>query len=248
MAHVPPKNFVTWNNRSPLIPPTPLVVWGPILVIALNVVPKFTGECHKTPKENLQDIASVCTVHGITKQHVALRLLIASFKGRALDWFRSLGPITIADWDQLGNCFFQRFSNKADKSSLMHQFITIKRAPQGALTKFNLRFLRTWQIIPLSACPPAHMAFIFYLKALNSDISVMIQSLGGNTLPQAFDIVVQSENNMIDVGKLAPRPIMLVFPEISHQTPEKVIPNTSTPQSMYVYPGPSKHMSLHNHL
>lgn len=48
------------------------------------------------------------------------------------------------------------------------------------------------------------MAFVFYFKAFNFDISVMIQSLGGNTLPQALDIAVQAKNNLINVGKLAP--------------------------------------------
>lgn len=65
------------------------------------------------------------------------------------------------------------------------------------------------------AHPPTDMVFVFYLKAFNSDISMMIQSLGGNTLLQAFELVVQAENNMIDIGKLAPQPLMPVFPELS---------------------------------
>lgn len=84
------------------------------------------------------------------------------------------------------------------------------------------------------------MEFVFYLKAFNSDISVMIQSLGGNTLSQEFDIAIQAENNLIDVGKLSPRPIMPVFPEISHQTPKELVPSTSTLQSIYVYPDPQQ--------
>lgn len=120
MAHVSLRNHVTWNNGGPLIPPTPPVVWEPILATAMKIVPKFIGECHMTPREHLKDIASVCIIHGITEKHVALIFLVASFKGRALDWFRSLGPNTIVDWDQLGDRFFQRFSDKADRSSLMH--------------------------------------------------------------------------------------------------------------------------------
>lgn len=140
MAQVPPRSFVTWDNGSPLILPTPPVVWGAIPEAALKAVPEFTGECHKTPGEHLKDVATICTIHGITKKNVALRLLIASFKGRALDWFRSLGPKTIGDWDQLGDRFFQRVSDKADRSSLMHQLITIKRAPVEAITDFSMRF------------------------------------------------------------------------------------------------------------
>lgn len=120
----------------------------------------------------------------------------------------------------------------------MHQFITIKRAPQEVLTNFNLRFQWTWQRIPLSTRPPTDMAFVFYLKAFNSNISVMIQSPGANTLLQAFDIVVQAENNLIDVGKLTPHHIMPVFLEISPQVLEEATPSTSILQSIYSYPTP----------
>lgn len=80
------------------------------------------------------------------------------------------------------------------------------------------------------------MTFVFYLKAFNSDISVMIQSKGGNTLPQAFDLVVSVEINLIDAGKLSPRPLMPIFPDLSNQVVELVVPSSSASQSMYVYP------------
>lgn len=96
------------------------------------------------------------------------------------------------------------FFDKTDRSSLMQLLITIKRAPQEAVTKFNIRFQRTWQRILLSAHPPADMKFVFYLNPFNSNISVMIQSLRGNILSNAYDLAVQAEINLIDAGKLAP--------------------------------------------
>lgn len=63
----------------------------------------------------------------------------------------------------------------------------------------------------------------------------MIQSLRGNTLLQAFELAVQAKNDLIDVGKLALRPLMSVFLELLSQALEPVMPNTSTPQSMYMY-------------
>lgn len=47
MAHVPPKNFVTWNSGIPLILHVPSVVWGPIPTSTLKVVPKFIEEDSK---------------------------------------------------------------------------------------------------------------------------------------------------------------------------------------------------------
>lgn len=129
MAKITPRNFVTWNNGIPLIPLIPHVVWGPIPSFGLKIIPKFIRECYKTLEEHLQDIANVCIIHGITKKNIAFRLLMAYFKGRALDLYRSLGPNTIGNWDQLGDYFFQIFFDNPDRSSLMHQLITIKRAP-----------------------------------------------------------------------------------------------------------------------
>lgn len=132
------------------------------------------------------------------------------------------------------------FLDKADRSSLMQQLITIKRDHHEVVTDFNMRFQRTWQMIPFSTCLPTDMAFVFYLKAFNSDISMMIQSLWGSTLSDAYDLAIWVENNLIDAEKLAPWPLMSVFPEILNQVPELVVPSTSIPHSMYVYPAPQK--------
>lgn len=119
MAQVPPINFMTWNSGNLLLPPIPPTVWGPIPTFMLKVIPKFIGEDSKTLGEHLEDVADVCTVHNITKHNVALRLLTTSFKGRALDWYKSLAPNSIADWYHLGDNFFERFLDKANRSSLM---------------------------------------------------------------------------------------------------------------------------------
>lgn len=42
----------------------------------------------------------------------------------------------------------------------------------------------------------------------------MIQSMGGNTLPQAFDIAVRAENCLIQAGMIARRPPMPIFPSL----------------------------------
>lgn len=79
-------------------------------------------------------------------------------------------------------------------------------------------------------------AFFFYLKAFNSDISVMIQSLGGSIVPNSYELAVQAKNNLIDVGKLPPRPPIFIFLELTRQALEPPYLSTSAPQSMYTYP------------
>lgn len=79
---------------------------------------------------------------------------------------------------------------------------------------------------------------MFYLKSINADILMMIQSVDGTTLPDAYNITVKVENNLINARKLPPWPTMPVFPKILVLTQE--ITSTSAPappQSMYTYMG-----------
>lgn len=60
-------------------------------------------------------MVDVCLVHGVADQNVALRLLVASFKGKALDWYYTLEANTIGTWDQLRDPFYEQFSNNGDQ-------------------------------------------------------------------------------------------------------------------------------------
>ncbi|KAH9290911.1 hypothetical protein KI387_035028, partial [Taxus chinensis] len=43
-----------------------------------------------TPGDHVKDIANLCAIHEINEMQVAIKLLASSFKGKALQWFRSL--------------------------------------------------------------------------------------------------------------------------------------------------------------
>ncbi|KAH9314377.1 hypothetical protein KI387_023004, partial [Taxus chinensis] len=89
------------------------------------------------------------------------------------------------------------FKEKGANLSLLEQLITIKRAPNEQLIDFNFRFQRTWERIPMVVRPTAEGAFLYYLKDLNYDISMLIQSMGGTTIPAAYSIAIRAENCLI---------------------------------------------------
>lgn len=76
-----------------------------------------------------------------------------------------------------------------------------------------MKFHKTWQRILAITRAPIDMVFLFYLKAFNSNIVVMIWSLKENSLPQFYEMAIQVENSLIDAGKLPLRPSMQVFPK-----------------------------------
>ena len=106
---------------------------------------------------------------------------------------------------------------------------TIKRCPNEHISDFNFCFQRTWDRIPPSIKPSEDHVILYYLRAFNSDILVMIQSMGGCTLPGAFDIAVRAENNLIQDGKLPPRPPMPYFAEVQLIVPAVIQPLAVVP-------------------
>ena len=101
------------------------------------------------------------------------------------------------------------------------------------MTNFNYRFQKTWDRIPVAVKPSPGNAFLYYLRALNSYIATVLQTMGGTTLPGAYDMAIRAENTLIQGGKIAPRPPMPLFPEIkNHQPSIAPIPTTSSSQPL----------------
>ena len=103
-------------------------------------LPFFTGETSISPIEHIQEVSNVCNIHGVTKDDVAVSLLATSLKGKALQWYRSLPPNSITNWDELGAKLCKHFEDKSDHLSLLEQLTTIKRTPHEFMTDFNYRF------------------------------------------------------------------------------------------------------------
>lgn len=200
--------YVNFTGSNPLA----LNAQNPISIATLKNIPYFTRENQTTPGDHVKDIANICAIHSINEMQVAVKLLASSFKGKALQWFRILASGSIQNQNQLCTALHEQFGKKGDNLSLLEQLTTIKRAPNEQLTDFNFRFQMTWERIPVAVRPATEGAFLYYLKTLNSDISMLIQSMGGITIPVAYNIAIRAENCLIQAGKLAPRPPMPLFP------------------------------------
>ncbi|KAH9308533.1 hypothetical protein KI387_036444, partial [Taxus chinensis] len=66
---------------------------------------------------------------------------------------------------------------------------------------------------------------------LNSNISMLIQSMGGTTILAAYSIAIRAENCLIQAGKLAPRPPMPFYPNLES-------PRTSQVPNLALIPTP----------
>lgn len=185
--------FAYFNGASPLL----LAQRHDIPVLSLKCLPKFTGETSLLPIEYIQKVANLWNNHGITEDDVAVRLLASSLKGKALQWYRGLPCNSIQSWDELGERLCKYFEDRSDYVSLLEQLMTIKRVLHEYLTDFNYRFQKTWDRIPVVVKPTLGGAFLYYLKALDSDLALTLQSFEGDTLPAAYDIAIRAKNILI---------------------------------------------------
>ena len=53
--------------------------------------------------------------------------------------------------------------------------------------------------------------------------------MGGNSLPQSYEIAVRAENCLIQVGKIAPRLPLPIFPDIQSNMPLVIPPFATLP-------------------
>ena len=98
-------------------------------------------------------------------------------KGKALQWYRGLAHGSITYWDGLGVGLCKHFEDKSDYLSLLKQLASIKRAPHECMTNLNYIFQKTWDRIPNLVNPTPGNAFLHYLRAFNSDIATIIQTM-----------------------------------------------------------------------
>lgn len=97
------------------------------------------------------------------------------------------------------------------------------------MSDFNTRFEKTWKRIPMIARPLKAMEFMIYLKSLNSTITILIKSMGVDTLPNAYDLSMCAKNSLIEIEKLPPLPSMPMFVEISGEPQEEAISSGFAP-------------------
>ena len=79
------------------------------------------------------------------------------------------------------------------------------------MTDFNYKFQKTWDRICTAVKPTPSNAFLYYLRAFDSDIATTLQTMGGNTLTNAYEVAIKAMNILIQGGKLAPRPPMPLY-------------------------------------
>lgn len=67
----------------------------------------------------MKDVAALCAVYNITHEDIALRILAASFKGQALQWYWNLEIGSIGTWDILGENLVKQFQDNLDYLSII---------------------------------------------------------------------------------------------------------------------------------
>ena len=162
--------FYTFNDSSPLL----LAKRHDISYLLLKVSFFFTGETPTCPIEHIQEVSSICNIHNVIEDDVAIELLVAYFKGKALQWYKILPHNPIKSWDELGGKSCKHVKDNSDPFSLLEQLTTLKRALHECMTIFNYRFQRTWDRILVAVRPTLGNDFLHYLRDFDNNITITL--------------------------------------------------------------------------
>jgi hypothetical protein len=75
-----------------------------------------------------------------TPDEVACRAFPLTLAGGAREWFRTLPPCSIANFESLAKKFASQFMAGIVRKKPVQQFMTIKQGPQESLRSYLLRF------------------------------------------------------------------------------------------------------------
>lgn len=118
------RKFTNFSGGSPLV----LSVQHDMPNSVLKCISYFTSDNQVTPQEHIQDVANICSLYLITHDDVTVKLLVASFKGKVLQWYRGLRLGSISNRDELGTTLCKYFEDKLDHLSLVEKLTMTRRA------------------------------------------------------------------------------------------------------------------------
>ena len=86
---------------------------------ACEVLPKFSGDGKKSPKEHLNVFNTTCGILAVETKDVVIRLFIQTLTYSTTNWFHHLPNASISSWDTMKDDFEARFKLVEDANSLL---------------------------------------------------------------------------------------------------------------------------------
>jgi hypothetical protein len=90
-----------------------------MLEISIDFFSTFFGDASENVEKHLFNFKSTCHDFNLTEDNVICRLFLQTLRGNSIEWYSSLIPNSITNWDVLEDSFTKNFIPK------MHSYVFV---------------------------------------------------------------------------------------------------------------------------
>ena len=143
-----------------------------------------------------------CFTDYLKIQHddVFMRMFTEPLEGKVRKWFRDLAAGSISSWVDFKDIFLNKWAERKAHHQYLYEFYAIKRRNDENITKFNMRFKKFYNSMPMDIQPSESAAKVYYAAAHNPEFAFLLRERS-STLQQMFTDAEELENNLWSCGK-----------------------------------------------
>lgn len=131
-----------------------------------------------------------------------MKLFVQSLSEDSREWFKRLPHESIASWNDLEQCFREKYGEKPNASYVLNDFKNIKKLPNESILEFNTRFQKGMYKLLLVINVGENVYLTTYFGVFDGKLAYQLRDKDSKNLKDAFRIVVNIENNLRVSGKL----------------------------------------------
>jgi hypothetical protein len=129
-------------------------------------LPLFHGDGTVTTVEHLRAFSNTCTILGVNDNDSYMLLFMNSLQGNVASLFSNLPDECISTWSELSYWFTSTFGQLDNPYEHLKRFNQLHMNDNERILAFNLRFIKSYNSIPMSIFPTNLAALLLYYELL----------------------------------------------------------------------------------
>jgi hypothetical protein len=168
----------------------------------MNILPKFAGEGDLTITEHTIFFEQFVDILGIEDEYVYMRLLVQTFEGKVINWFRGLLVDSIPSYNDLETSLLRQWGEKKTHMYYLTEFGSLRKKTSETILEFIEIFNKLYHKIPAKVKPSQPATKVTFTGAFDYDFTLLLREIRSTTLEGMQYDVIEIESNMMASGKL----------------------------------------------
>jgi hypothetical protein len=148
----------------------------------MKSLPKFTGEGDFTTTKHIAFFDQFVDILGVEHEYVYIILLVQTFEGQVITWFRGLPMDSIPSYNDLETSFLRQWGEKKDHLYYLTEFGALRKKTSKSVLEFIQIFNKLYDKIPAEVKPSQPAAKVTFEGSFDSDFSLCLRERRSTTL------------------------------------------------------------------